>query len=75
MNACPYGVRISDVLRYRLYFNNYGREKYAMELYGKLPRNRSAALCADCSGVCEISCPFDLAIRRKMIQAHGELTV
>jgi len=75
MNACPYGVRIPDILRYRLYFNNYGREKYAMELYGKLPGNRNAALCADCSGACEISCPFDLAIRRKMIQAHGELTV
>jgi predicted aldo/keto reductase-like oxidoreductase len=75
MNACPYGVRIPDILRYRLYFNNYGREKYAMELYGKLPRTRSALLCADCSGVCEISCPFDLAIRRKMIEAHGELTV
>ncbi|HER42870.1 MAG TPA: hypothetical protein ENO08_00225 [Candidatus Eisenbacteria bacterium] len=75
MNACPYGVRIPDILRYRLYFNNYGREKYAMELYGKLPRARSAALCADCSGVCEISCPHGLAIRRKLISAHGELTV
>lgn len=75
MNACPYGVRIPDILRYRLYFNNYGREKYAMELYGKLPKTRSALLCADCSGVCEISCPFNLAIRRKLIGAHGELTV
>ena len=75
MNACPYGVQISDILRYRLYFNNYGREKYAMELYGKLSRTRSALLCADCSGACEISCPFALAIRRKLIEAHGELTV
>ena len=25
LNACPYGVRISDIFRYRLYFNNYGR--------------------------------------------------
>ncbi len=75
MNSCPYGVRIPDILRYRLYFNNYGREKYAMELYGKLPRNRSAVLCSDCSGVCEISCPHDLALRRKLIEAHGELTV
>jgi predicted aldo/keto reductase-like oxidoreductase len=75
MNACPYGVRIPDILRYRLYFNNYGREKYAMELYGKLPRARSALLCADCTGVCEMSCPHGLALRRKLIEAHGELTV
>ena len=75
MNACPYGVHIADILRYRLYFNNYGREKYAMELYGKLPRARSALICTDCSGVCEISCPHNLAIRRKLVEAHGELTV
>ena len=46
-----------------------------MGLYEKLPRARSALLCIDCSGVCEISCPHSLAIQRKLIEAHGELSV
>jgi predicted aldo/keto reductase-like oxidoreductase len=75
LKACPFGVPIPDVLRYRLYFNNYGREKYAMGLYKKLPESRSAVMCSSCSGVCEGSCSFGLAIRTKMIRAHDELTV
>lgn len=75
MNACPYDVPIPDILRYRLYFNNYGREKYAMGLYKKIPESRSAAICRSCPGICESACSFDLAIRSKLLRAHDELTV
>jgi predicted aldo/keto reductase-like oxidoreductase len=75
MNACPYEVPIPDILRYRLYFNNYGREKYAIGLYKRLPELRTAVRCRTCSGACESACPFDLAIRTKLIEAHEELTV
>jgi predicted aldo/keto reductase-like oxidoreductase len=75
MNACPYEVPIPDILRYRLYFNNYGREKYAMGLYKRLPESRSAAMCSNCRGLCESSCSFNLAIRTKLLRAHDELTV
>jgi predicted aldo/keto reductase-like oxidoreductase len=75
MNACPSGVPIPDILRYRLYFNNYGREKYAMGLYKKIPRSRSAAACRTCSGPCESTCSFGLAVREKLLRAHDELTV
>ncbi len=72
--ACPNGVPIADILRYRLYFGSYGEEKHAMSLYRKLPRERSAERCASCEGPCEATCPHNLAIRSKLLAAHGELT-
>lgn len=75
LDVCPNKVPIHDILRYRLYFNNYGREKYAMELYNSLPSSRSAKQCSDCSGPCSNACPFRIAVRSKLIQAHSELTV
>ncbi|HSG28320.1 MAG TPA: aldo/keto reductase [Candidatus Krumholzibacterium sp.] len=74
-HACPHEVPIHDILRYRLYFNNYGREKYAMGLYASLPDARKAARCASCSGHCDGSCPFGLELRSKLAAAHDELTI
>ncbi len=73
--SCPRQVPIHDILRYRLYFNNYGHEKYAMGLYAKLPESKRARQCAGCSGPCTGSCPFGVRIKSKLIQAHSELTV
>jgi predicted aldo/keto reductase-like oxidoreductase len=75
LSACPYDVPIHDILRYRLYFNNYGREKYAMTRYSSLPSSRNAAGCASCDGSCTASCPFGLPVRDKLVQAHSELTL
>jgi predicted aldo/keto reductase-like oxidoreductase len=72
--ACPKDVPIHDILRYRLYFNNYGREKYAMSLYGSLPKSRNAEQCSSCTGPCMSSCPFNIPIKSKLIEAHSELT-
>ncbi len=71
--ACPGGVPIHDILRYRLYFHNYGREKYAMGLYAALPDSRKAAQCSSCSGPCVGSCPFKLPVQEKLIEAHSQL--
>ncbi|MBN2070128.1 MAG: aldo/keto reductase [Candidatus Krumholzibacteriota bacterium] len=75
VGACPNNVPIYDILRYRLYFNNYGREKYAMNLYSSLPEEKKASRCGDCAGNCEGACPFGLKIRSKLAMAHRELTV
>jgi predicted aldo/keto reductase-like oxidoreductase len=75
LGSCPNDVPIHDILRYRLYFNNYGREKHAMERYASLSRTRSAAGCEACSGPCVQSCPFGLPVRDKLIQAHSELSL
>jgi predicted aldo/keto reductase-like oxidoreductase len=73
--ACPHSVPIAEILRYRLYFHSYGEEKRAISLYRKLPDGHSAARCASCAGPCEGTCPHGLAIRSKLLEAHGELTV
>jgi len=73
LGACPNKVPIHDVLRYRLYFHSYGREKYAMGRYAALADARKAARCSSCPGHCAGLCPFGVPIREKMIEAHTEL--
>ena len=69
LNACPYGVRVNDVLRYSMYSENYGQEKEAMRLYARVPEANRAGPCVGCSAPCEASCPFDLPIRDKLVRA------
>ena len=73
-SACPHGVPIHDILRYRLYFRSYGREKYAMDLYRRLPQSRRAERCAQCGGQCVPACPHHIDIRARLAEAHRELT-
>ncbi len=75
LDACPIGIPIHDILRYRLYFNNYGREKYAMGMYAKLPDSKKASSCLSCDGRCSGSCPFGLDIRGKLVEAHSDLVI
>ena len=74
LGSCPNDVPVHDILRYRLYFNNYGREKYAMNLYSKLPESRRAGQCASCAGHCTSSCPYNIDVRSNLMRAHEELT-
>jgi len=73
LGACPEGVPINDVLRHRMYFEDYGREKLAMELYAKLDRNASA--CLGCSAPCTGSCPVGIPIQQRTLGAHDLLTL
>ena len=73
LKSCPSRVPIHDVLRYRLYFHNYGREKYAMGLYAALPDSKKADRCSSCPGHCNGSCPFGVPVKEKLIEAHTEL--
>jgi len=72
LGACPEGVPIPDVLRHRMYFEDYGREKEAMQLYSRLERN--ASVCASCSAPCLGSCPVGIAIPERTTEAHRLLT-
>jgi len=70
--ACPAGVPIDDVLRHRMYFQDYGEQKEAMRLYSKLERNASA--CASCPAPCAGACPHGLPIPELTREAHDLLT-
>jgi predicted aldo/keto reductase-like oxidoreductase len=66
--ACPEQLAIHDVLRHRMYFEDYGDEKEAMRLYARLERN--ASVCASCSAPCMGSCPLGIPIQERMVGAH-----
>lgn len=71
--ACPQGVPIASILRYQMYFDNYGDEKQAMRSYSGLPRNVTA--CADCTDqVCNSACPYGLPVAFKLQAAHEALS-
>ena len=73
--SCPNNVPIWDILRYKMYFENYKNEKYAMEKYYRLPESRTAAACTDCPAPCEDSCTYNIPIRERLLEAHTQLTL
>lgn len=75
LSACPHGVAINDVLRYGMYFEDYGMEKEAMSYYAELEEGKKPLICASCSGNCGSACPYGLKIKEKLIHAHEILSV
>lgn len=75
LSSCPNNVAINDVLRYGMYFEDYGMEKEAMRYYGDLASNKKPLDCASCIGYCEKACPYGLKVHDKLIHAHEILTV
>jgi hypothetical protein len=73
LDSCPESLPIHDVLRHRMYFEDYGWEKEAMRLYAQL--ERSASVCASCSAPCLGTCPVGIPIQSRMTGAHELLTL
>lgn len=73
MPSCPQGVAIADILRFRMYYKNYGHQADAREYYASLPAERNASACRQC-GQCEQACPNRLAIVEKLRESHALLT-
>lgn len=72
LSSCPEALPIHDVLRYRMYFEDYGQEKEAMRRYAGLERN--AAVCQTCRAPCLGSCPLGVRIAERMAGAHRLLS-
>jgi predicted aldo/keto reductase-like oxidoreductase len=73
LDTCPNGVAINDVLRHRMYFEDYGDQKQAMQLYAKLDPQADA--CITCTAPCAGACPEGVPIRERLIGAHEKLTM
>jgi predicted aldo/keto reductase-like oxidoreductase len=71
--SCPRNVPIWDILRYKMYFENYGDEKVAMTRYKRLPASRTAEACIGCDAPCEKACTHDIPIRARLLEAHKQL--
>ncbi len=73
LSACPEDLPIADVLRHRMYFEDYGWQKEGIRLYSRLEKN--AAVCASCSAPCLGTCPVGIDIQARMTGAHELLTL
>ena len=73
LSSCPEGLPIDDVLRFKMYFEDYGDEREAMRQYAKL--TVKADVCNGCSAPCANACPFDVPIPRATAKAHQLLTL
>ncbi|MBF0163414.1 MAG: aldo/keto reductase [Magnetococcales bacterium] len=74
LGACERGVDVASILRYQMYFADYGDEKRAMQSYASLDRNVDA--CAGCAdAACERACPHRLPVRSKLEAAHRALSL
>jgi predicted aldo/keto reductase-like oxidoreductase len=73
LDRCPERIAIHDVLRYRMYFEDYGWQKDAMQLYARL--ERSASVCETCPAPCLGSCPVGIPIQERTAKAHELLTL
>lgn len=69
---CPKEIPIPDILRFRMYYNNYQWGDYAKGQYNNLPENKKVTNC-DLCGICEKHCPYNLKIMEKLQLAHSIL--
>lgn len=69
LSSCPYEVPIDDVLRYAMYYENYGQQRVGMEAYARIPVGQNASQCLDCRAPCQQACPFEIPIKEKMLRA------
>jgi predicted aldo/keto reductase-like oxidoreductase len=73
LSSCPEGVPIDDVLRHRMYFEDFGAQKEAMRLYAGLEVR--ADVCSGCSAPCLNACPDGVPIAKRTREAHEMLTL
>ncbi len=73
LGSCPEKIPINDVLRQRMYFEDYGDKKQARQLYARL--DTGAELCLDCPGPCSGVCPQGIPIQERMIGAQRQLAL
>lgn len=72
--SCKNGVGIANILRYEMYFNDYGAEKRAIESYARLKVN--AKVCIDCNdNSCAGTCPYGLPVNELLRKAHKDLSI
>jgi len=68
LDSCSYDLPINDILRYRMYYRDYGWEGEGLRRYAKLEND--ASHCLGCPAPCAGQCPIGVPIREKMIDAH-----
>jgi len=73
LTHCSEDLAVNDVLRYRMYFEDYGLEKRGIQQYLQLGKNASA--CLGCAAPCAGQCPVGIPIQQRMLEAHELLAI
>ena len=72
-SALPQTPYVSEIMRYLMYYNSYGEQKEARELFAQIPAQaRNKLLSAD-YGLAEARCPQHLPIAKLMAEAVSKL--
>jgi predicted aldo/keto reductase-like oxidoreductase len=75
VTACPAGLAIPDVLRFRMYADQFGMLSQARLEYADLPAALDARVCLECaSQACVAACPEGLPVKRLMRSSHPMLS-
>ena len=73
LDSCPSNVNIASILRYQMYFEDYGMEKRALKGYASL--QPKANVCNSCiDAPCEKACPYELPVSSMLQTAHNRLS-
>ena len=67
--ACPGELAVDDIMRYRMYAEDYGDYHIARQHYAALPAEWKA-LVASGKGIPEDACPYGLSVAAELKQAH-----
>ena len=73
LSHCSEDLAVNDVLRYRMYFEDYGLEKRGMQQYARLGKN--ASVCLGCTAPCTGHCPVGIPIQQRMLESHELLSI
>ena len=70
---CPYGLPVANILRYYMYYEDYGEQERGMRAYAALPNAAKADACLNCAAPCEAHCPSKVQIKRELLKADKAL--
>ncbi len=74
LSACPDGVAVNQVLRFAMYYTDYGMAAVGLEKYAELDDARKPRRCDGCEAPCETACPFGLRVRERLTGARALLS-
>jgi hypothetical protein len=72
--ALPEVPYVSDIMRYLMYYNNYGQQVQAKELFSQIPREVRAKLLKTDYRLAESRCPQRMPIGKLVFEAVKKLS-
>jgi predicted aldo/keto reductase-like oxidoreductase len=70
--SCPHNIPVNTIMRYYYYSRSLNEDEIAIRYYGEL-QGRKPDICHDCTGACEKACPYNVAIKDLLADAHKKL--